>query len=513
MTSTVDTGAHQVPWWREPTKDQWYAYIAAWLGWMLDAFDFTIFLLIMLPIAQEFGVPLTAVTAVFAVTLWLRLVGATAAGWLADRMGRRAPLMISILWYSLCNFIAGFSPTFAFLFFFRALLGIGMGAEWPAGAALAMESWPARSRGFMSGLLQGSWGLGYALSATCYYSLYGLPNPLHGIMPYAGPTIGWREMLWIGILPALVCVWIRFFVKEPEVWTENKRLRDEQERQAGASSSTMQANLLAIGAWIVGAAVVFGVLFLIFERLIPLVLKSELNRSIAAIVAGYVTTFLLPNIASKFGARMPNMFKIFLPGMFWNTLTACIWMAAAFCVYYSIWALFPTYLQTLQKEGVVTAWQSWAPLFWANIIVFVGSGLWGAVADTWGRRWAIMIPAAIAIVITPLYLMTRDPLWIISGFILQGVFGGSIYGQNPSYLSERYPTEVRGAASGFVYHQGAILGGLVAPTLSYFATEQKMGFAWPMLVATIGSLVVVIVAVWFGPETKGKKLTAELEVK
>jgi len=132
--------------------------VAAWLGWTLDAFDFTIFLLIMVPIAKEFDVPLTAVAVVFTITLWLRLVGATAAGWMADRMGRKAPLMISILWYSLCNFIAGFSPTFSFLFIFRALLGIGMGAEWPAGAALAMESWPARSRGLMSGVLQGSWG-------------------------------------------------------------------------------------------------------------------------------------------------------------------------------------------------------------------------------------------------------------------------------------------------------------------------------------------------------------------
>ena len=130
----------QVAWWREPTRDQWHAWIAAWLGWTLDAFDFTIFVLIMLPIAQEFDVPLTAVTAVFTLTLWLRLVGATGSGWLADRIGRKKPLMISIAWFSLCNFIAGFSPSFAFLFFFRALLGIGMGAEWPVGASLAMET-------------------------------------------------------------------------------------------------------------------------------------------------------------------------------------------------------------------------------------------------------------------------------------------------------------------------------------------------------------------------------------
>jgi hypothetical protein len=122
----------EVAWWREPTKDQWYAYIAAWLGWTLDAFDFTVFLLIMVPIAKEFNVPLTEVTAVFTITLWMRLLGAVASGWVADRVGRKLPLMISIIGYSACNFIAGFSPTFFFLFFFRALLGIFMGAEWPA---------------------------------------------------------------------------------------------------------------------------------------------------------------------------------------------------------------------------------------------------------------------------------------------------------------------------------------------------------------------------------------------
>src|ERR1700710_657038 len=162
-----------VPWWREPTKDQWYAYIAAWLGWTLDAFDFTVFLLIMLPISQYYGVPLTAVTAVFSVTLIMRLAGATAAGWMADRMGRRAPLMISILWYSICNLAAGLSPTFTFLFVARALLGIGMGAEWPAGAALAMESWPVRSRGFMGAVMQGSWGIGFLRFCALYGVVYG----------------------------------------------------------------------------------------------------------------------------------------------------------------------------------------------------------------------------------------------------------------------------------------------------------------------------------------------------
>ena len=423
--------ASDIPWWKEPTKDQWYAYIAAWLGWTLDAFDFTIFLLIMLPISQEFGVPLTAVTAVFAVTLWMRLIGATVAGWMADRMGRKAPLMISIIWYSVCNFVAGFSPSFAFLFFWRALLGIGMGAEWPAGAALAMESWPPRSRGFMSGILQGSWGIGFALSALAYGFLYAPFETL-------GKGYGWRGLLILGVLPALVCIWIRIYVKEPEVWAENKR-------QQTANNAEVKFPLL----------------------------------------------------------------MIFKPAFLWNTITGCVWMASAFCVYYSIWALFSTYLQ---KELSWTPLMVATPLFWANIVVFVGSGLWGIVADKYGRRWAIIIPAIIAIFVTPLYLWTKDPLFIIGGFIIQGMFGGSIYGQNPSYLSERFPTEVRATASGFVYHQGAIWGGFVAPVLTYFAVDMKMGFAVPMMIGTTGSLIILVVAVFLGPETKGKVLTADIEV-
>ena len=423
MSASV-ASSPSVPWWKEPTKDQWYAYVAAWLGWTLDAFDFTIFLLIMLPISKEFGVPITEVTFVFTITLWLRLAGATASGWLADRMGRKKPLMISILWYSICNFIAGFSPTFAFLFVFRALLGIGMGAEWPAGAALAMESWPARSRGFMSGLLQGSWGIGFALSSLAYGFLY--------------DSIGWRGLLWIGIVPALAVVWIRFYVKEPPVWAENKHKQTTEKQEV----------------------------------------------------------------------KLP-LFTIFKPKYLVNTLTGVVWMAAAFCVYYSIWALFSTYLQ---KEMQWTPLMVATPLFWANIVVLFGSLLWGAVSDKYGRRTAIAAPAIIAIFVTPLYLYTQNPTIVILAFILQGMFGGSIYGQNPSYLTERFPTEVRATAAGFVYHQGAIWGGLVAPVISYYAVERGMGFAMPMMIATMVSLVVVVISILLSPETKGKQFTADIEV-
>lgn len=267
--AAIDT-TRPIPWWKEPTKDQWLAWVAAWLGWTLDAFDFTIFLFLMAPIAKEFGVPLTEVAIVFSLTLWMRLVGATAAGWLADRLGRKKPLMISIAWYSACNFFAGLSPTFWFLLVFRTLLGIGMGAEWPAGAALAMETWPIRSRGFMGSVLQGSWGLGAVLSAAAYGLLY--------------DVIGWRGLLMMGVLPAFLIIYVRFFVKEPPVWVENRRIQRTQQREVRAPLfSIFKRQVLAntlTACWFMASAFVLGYSI---GGLFPTYLQKDLGFS-----AGYV---------------------------------------------------------------------------------------------------------------------------------------------------------------------------------------------------------------------------------
>ncbi len=416
------TATGSVPWYREPTKDQWLAWVAGWLGWMLDAFDFTMFLLIMVPISKEFGVPLTAVAFVLSVTLWLRLVGAVTSGWFADRIGRKTPLMVSILLYSLCNFAAGFSPTFMWLFLFRGLLGLGMGGEWPAGAALAMESWPARSRGFMSGILQGSWSLGFLIASLVYGLLFN--------------TIGWRGMLWIGILPALVVIYVRFFVKEPAVWTENRAQQHAENRQMHTP-----------------------------------------------------------------------LFSIFKPAVLGNTLTACWWMISGFIVYYSINALFATHLQKdLNLSPALVA----TPVALANLLAFLAMGFWGHLADRIGRRWSMIIPAVCAMVVTPIYLLSHDLTVIIVGFTVQGLFGQAIYGQNPSYLAERFPTEVRATAGAFVYHLGSFVAGFIPLILTGIATNFGVGFGISMLVGTMFGAISFIFALLCGPETKGKVLDPKL---
>jgi SHS family lactate transporter-like MFS transporter len=203
------------------------------------------------------------------------------------------------------------------------------------------------------------------------------------------------------------------------------------------------------------------------------------------------------------------LFAIFKPRVLVNTLTSCWWMASGFVVYYSIWSLFAVHLQRDLHLGALMVG---APLIVANLVAFLASGFWGWVADVIGRRWSMMIPAFIGLFVTPIYLLSTDPLWIMLGFITQGFFAGAIYGQNPSYLAERFPTEVRSTASGFCYHQGAIFGGFVAPVLTYFAINTGLGFGIPMLIGTVGGLISFILALSVGPETKGKVLVADLEV-
>jgi SHS family lactate transporter-like MFS transporter len=496
-----------VPWWREPTKDQWYAWVAGWLGWMLDAFDFTIFFLVMVAISQEFNVPLTLVAGTVTFTLWLRLVGAFASGWLCDRIGRKTPLMISILWYSVCNFAAGFAPSFAFLAFFRIILGIGMGAEWPAGAALAMESWPARSRGLMSGLLQGAWGLGFLLASLVYWLLFAY--------------IGWRGMLWIGILPALLCVYIRFFVKESEVWEESNKNRIEKNRVAAAAAPEGQSSSvvgLVIG-WLAGAVVVAVALFYILKFAGPTVLGGFVDAKLltllfddklVGVMAAGFTPFILPSLAAMIGVAIPEQMKIFRPPYLWNTFTASIWMTGQFLVYYSMIAMFASWMQRDLKfsPGEVAL-----PNILHNAVVFFAMGFWGFVGDKIGRRLAIIIPAIIGCLIAPLYLNTTDLFWITIGFTLQGAFAGAIYGLQPAYLTERFPTEVRGTASAFCYHFGTILGGLVPPAITYLAVDRGLGFPGPMLYGTVLGAVVAVVALILSPETKGTKFTSEVTVK
>ncbi len=192
----------------EHAGDYLSALIASFLGWMLDAFDFFVLVFTIPAIAKDFHTDIPAVAGTIAVTLAFRPVGAFIFGLLADRYGRRLPLMLDLVFYSVIEFASGLAPNYTTFLVLRALFGIGMGGEWGVGASLVMEKVPPRWRGVLSGLLQEGYAVGYLLAACCYFTVF--------------PSWGWRPMFFIGGLPALLAVFVRYRVKESAVWQKTR---------------------------------------------------------------------------------------------------------------------------------------------------------------------------------------------------------------------------------------------------------------------------------------------------
>jgi MFS transporter, SHS family, lactate transporter len=202
---------------RSLSPEQRNTFLASFLGWSLDAFDYFLVTFVTLRIAKEFNVGLPAVLFTVTLTLAMRPLGALIFGILADRFGRRIPLMVDIMLYSILEFLTAFSPNYAIFLILRGLFGIAMGGEWGLGAALAMESLPTETRGFFSGVLQQGYAFGYLLAAVVY-----------GVLFTLFPTMSWRVLFIIGVLPALMVLFIRKGVHESPVWEHQQALHREK---------------------------------------------------------------------------------------------------------------------------------------------------------------------------------------------------------------------------------------------------------------------------------------------
>jgi len=422
------------PWYREVDRQQWRAFLATFLGWLLDGFDFTIMTFILVDIQNSFTVDAALAGALGTVTLLFRLVGGLGAGIMADRWGRKLPLMLSILWFSLFAFLSGFSTSYAVLFTFRALFGIGMGGEWAAGMPLALEHWPTRLRGLASGLLQGGWYWGYILSALTFSFVY----PVFNEMPdpfSASPesTLGWRVMFWTGVIPALLVLWIRTGVAESPVWLE-------RQRYLKAQGSNVLENRVSV-------------------------------------------------------------VRLFRPDLLWATVQSSLLISAFMLSYYSISFWYPTFLRELNLD----------PLRYVvgfNGGAIVGIALWGSASEGWlGRRGAVTLAALTGVAAAPLFLTTSSTALLLVGAVLMGATGGGIWGMAPAYLTERFPTAVRGVGPGLSYHVGAAVGS-VTPFVLGQLQDGGMTIGGAMLVSIVISGLLVVAMIWLGPETRGREFSA-----
>jgi SHS family lactate transporter-like MFS transporter len=255
------------------------SFLAAWSAWVLDAFDFTVFVLVMRDITTEFGVSYTSGALSITLTLLFRLVGGLAAGSVADRIGRKAPLAIAIAWFALCDAGVAFAPGFGWILALRTLFGLGMGAQWASGATLAMENWPERSRGIASGVLQGSWAIGYFLAALVYRTVL--------------PMWGWRALFIVAAVPALVVLPLLLAVPESQAWKEARASHPHYGLRDFVADGLVGRIAWACLLWAFAFGVYYGL-----TNLYPVLLRGELAQG----VAGVARLVMLFNVGMMVGS-------------------------------------------------------------------------------------------------------------------------------------------------------------------------------------------------------------------
>lgn len=423
---------------QQATPGQRRTLLAASLGWMLDSFDAMLYALVLAHVMRDLG--MTKATAGLLSTLMLLAsgIGGVMFGFLADRIGRKRALMLSILTYSVCSFLSGLSTTVLMLAIVRFILGLGMGGEWNTGATLVAETWPDELRAKAIAIVQSSWAIGYALAAL----VAGI------VLRYAN----WRAVFFVGILPALVTLWIRNRVPESEMWIERVGLEGQNQR---------------------------------LEPQGPLRLRSGQAPS-ARRNESFFAIFGAPYLKSTLALLFMNFFGLFA------------W-----------WGLFqwiPAYLSLPVARGgrgfgiMATS----TLLIVLNLFgMFPGYLSFGWLADQLGRRRSFTLYLFVAALLIPLYATAHSQaallvLGTIVAFFATGWFSGC-----GTIGSEIYPTGLRARSLGFTY-TGARAMSCVAPYVIGRIGDMK-GLNWAFFLCAASFLLASLMATQL-PETKGRRL-------
>ncbi|CAG9195455.1 Permeases of the major facilitator superfamily [Paraburkholderia tropica] len=386
------------------TREQKNVTIAAYLGWTLDAFDFFLMVFVLKDIATEFNTKIPAVAFAITLTLAMRPLGALIFGRLADKYGRRPTLMVNIACYSLLELLTGFSPNLTTFIVLRALFGVAMGGEWGVGSALTMETIPPKARGFVSGLLQAGYPSGYLLASVVFGVLY--------------QHIGWRGMFFVGVLPALLVLYVRSHVPESPAWKEmEKRVRP-------TLLSTLKHNLgLSIYAIVLMTA--FNFFSHGTQDLYPTFLREQhhfdphtvslitIVLNIGAIVGG----LFFGSISEKIGRRKAICIAalIALPVLpLWAFSATPVMLAlGAFLMQISVqgaWGVIPVHLNEISPDEVRATFPGLVYQL-GNLFASVNATLQASLAETHDQNYGMamaIVAGTVAIVISVLILFSRE---------------------------------------------------------------------------------------------------------
>src|ERR1700687_2639867 len=362
----------------QTTAAQRRTLLAAGLGWMLDAFDAMLYALVLAHVMRDLGMSKGAAGLLNSLTLLASGIGGVAFGWVADQVGRKRALMLSILTYSICSFASGLSTTVLMLAVFRFILGLGMGGEWNTGATLVAETWPDELRAKAISVVQSSWAIGFALAAL----VSGI------VLRYAS----WRYVFFVGILPALITLWIQNRVPESEMWKEHRRIRliDEGQKLEPQGTQGSQGN------------------------------------------ASFLAIFRAPYLKSTVALLLLNFFGMF---GWWGLFT---WL--------------PPYLSLPVEQGG----RGFGVMGTTTLLVvlnlfgmFPGYASFGWVADYLGRRKSFLLYTFMAALIVPIYAMARAPWAVMLLGTVLAFFGTGFFSGSGIIGSEIFPTRVRRRPPGF----------------------------------------------------------------
>ena len=490
------------------SRGRWMALIAALLGWMFDGFEMGMFPLVGQPALVELlpGQPAEVVSQWFGVIIAVFLVGAATGGvlfgWLGDRIGRVRAMSLSIFTYAIFTGLAGFATEPWHIAATRFIASLGMGGEWALGVALVIEIWPDRSRAFMAGLIGAASNVGFFLVALMSLALQGgMMEGVPGLLTSVGVSDefsqrlvshqGWRLIMMLGALPALLIFFIRLFVPESARWQE--------EKDKGATSHWASRDLLAVLAGCIGAMGVVYVWSPAVESWLARALVTP--AGVAAAFVGYIYPVLRYLTRARAAGEMP-------PGELSTTLRRLVLGASLSGV-----ALLGTWgaLQWVAKwsltlKGADPTAKDYS-LMAVSIGAVVGTILAALAAGRYGRRITYTV-LCVASTASMLYLyQTNDTYnwhFLISAFIAGGITA-SFYGFFPLYLPELFRTRIRATSQGFAFNFGRIIAAIAG-----LQTAQIMGLFDGDLARACSVLsfiyIIGLVIIWFAPETKGQPL-------
>jgi MFS family permease len=418
---------------QQATQGQRRTLLAAALGWALDAFDAMLYALVLALLMRDLGMSKTTAGLLGTLTLLASGMGGMLFGFLADRIGRKRALMASILTYSVCSFVSGLATTIAMLAAARFVLGLGMGGEWNTGATLVAESWPTEVRAKAISIVQSSWAFGFAAAALV-----------------AGPVaryFGWRAVFFVGILPALLTLWIRRRVPESAMWQQDLR---------GRHHTALDGH------------------------------RNALKEAPLHVSPSFSAMFQRPYLKPTFALLFFNFFCLFA---WWGLFT---WM--------------PPYLSLPVSQGGrgFGAMGTTTLLVVLNLFGMLPGYLsFGWVADHFGRRKACFIYSLTASLLIPLYAVARSPILLMALGTMVALFGTGVFSGSGIMGSEIFPTSLRARALGFTYN-GARAMSSVAP-LVIGRVGQTKGLSGAFYLCAAGYLLAALMTTQL-PETRGKEL-------